>query len=66
MGSTPRKQPGFHIVMGDVMPGLDLPIRLADFLLLAIFHRSRSDSERLRGLRLLTAGGRFKNGCLTD
>lgn len=24
--STPGKQPGFHVLMPDVMPGLDLPV----------------------------------------
>jgi hypothetical protein len=38
-GSAPRNKPGFHVLVGDVMSGLDLPTRLADFLLLAIFHR---------------------------
>jgi hypothetical protein len=37
MRSTPRKKPGFHVLVGNVMPGLDLPSRLADFLLFANF-----------------------------
>jgi len=40
MGSIPREKPIFHVLMGDVMPGLYLPTSLADFLLLAIFYRS--------------------------
>jgi hypothetical protein len=39
VGSAPGKKPSFHTLMGDVMPGVYLPTRLADFLLLAIFHR---------------------------
>lgn len=31
-GGTPRKKPSFHVLMSDVMPGLDLPTRLAGFL----------------------------------
>jgi hypothetical protein len=41
-GSAPRNKPSFHVLVGDAMPGLDLPTRLADFLLLANFHRGLS------------------------
>jgi len=36
VGGAPSKKPGFHVPMGDVMPGLYLPTRLTDFQSLSI------------------------------
>jgi hypothetical protein len=40
IGGAPRQKPGFHVLVGDVVPRLDLPTALADFLLLAVLYRS--------------------------